>query len=121
MVNVLAKAMQDYRALVGAYQKERSDALRQHLSRVPLSADLTAKLAGISRAGEIACRSLQRAVQAPHAEPKLALGQFHEAVIRLHAMSLGAVESEDYDTEMVFQRLSLGFGNLLGWVQQNYQ
>ena len=112
MVNVLAKAREDYQALVPEYERQRV---------VKLAPELARQMKQLAEDVDIACRWMERSVDSPHRLPTRALAQFRRASRIIRANSTGAIESLDYDTDETMRRLEQGFANLRVWVQENYR
>jgi hypothetical protein len=119
MINVLAKACTDYYAAEPAYlAARRSSGVREGKFGIP--AEIQSTLMASADAIDAAVAHL-RAVQSPHAVPKMAVGQFTQASSQIRELAAGHIDGYGYDDDLVGQRFGLGFTNALIWVQQGHR
>lgn len=126
MINVLAKALQDYLAMLPEDLRASPDGhllAGYHLNhgRSDPPADFRKRMVQLANQVDIACRWIERGVDEPQVLPRHALRRFREAAALLRRNGPGRVGSPDYDTFGIRTGFSAGFANLLVWVQENYR
>lgn len=118
-INVLAKAWADYREELPGYLKSRQEGTvtngtfaipQNHRDRFLKCAD----------AIEAAKQQLEKA-EPPHQVPRMTADQFAQASSQLRQLASGAVDGYDYDSDLIGQRMGLGFTNALIWVQDQHR
>lgn len=118
-INVLAKAWTDFHAARAGYLEARQTSNAKKMAFVipDHCRDTFLKCAD---AIDAANRELE-AVKAPHQVPRKTIDQFAQASSQLRQLATGAVDGYGYDSDLVAQRMGLGFANALIWVQEQYR
>jgi hypothetical protein len=118
-INVLAKTVHDFYALLPAYQAEKQKQVKStNQTKIALSPDMKAKLEALANNVE-AANAVFGSAAPPHKVPQATMGQFKQAMEELRSLANGKIW--EYDTEMVGQRFGAGMTDALLWTQQRHQ
>lgn len=117
-INALAKASTDYFAAVPAYRGALSASTEDGKPEIPAvtKATFTASADAID-----AATAVLESAKPPHTAPKLTIEQFRQASAHLRELAKGKVGTDDYNQDLVGQRLGLGFTNAMLWTKQQHQ
>lgn len=118
-INALSKACTDFHEILPHYlETRRASGVTSGSFAIPEKAkDCFLKCADTLDAAK---RELEAAKE-PDQVPRMALNQFEQASTQLRELATGSVDGYDYDSDLVGQRLGLGFTNLIIWTQEGHR
>jgi hypothetical protein len=118
-INALAKACTDFYDELPSYLEARkASGVERGTFAIPeKSRDTFLKCAD---AIDAARRELETAKE-PHKAPRMTLDQFAQASSLLRELATGSIDGYGYDSDLIGQRLGLGFTNAIVWTQENHR
>lgn len=116
-INAMSKACTDFYAALPAYLEARkpSGLTRGNFAIPEQFRETFTRCADAIDAGT----HVLEAAKEPHKVPRMTIDQFTQASAQLRFLARGGIE--DYDYEMVGQRLGLAFTNALIWTQEGHK
>lgn len=117
-INALAKATTDYFIMKPAFTSALTASTEN--GKPDISGNITTSFNRSADTIEAAILVLEGA-KSPHSVPKKSIEQFRQASVHLKQLAKGTITTEDYNQDIVGQRLGLGFTNAILWTKASYQ